>query len=105
MKFLKIACVSIVMSVSVSSFAGDGAESSTIITNLENNGVVTALEGQAKTGFMGPSVNSDGQAIAGSVKLKGPVKNSTIITDVENNGAVTCLGNSTCGSVTYDFTE
>lgn len=103
MKFLKIAYVSIVMSVSVFSFAGDGASNSTIITTLTNDGANVAIEGNTKVAVV--KVNGDGEANSGTVKIKGSVKDSTIYTDVNNKSTNVAIGNANAGSVIYDFTN
>lgn len=98
MKTFKVLFATVIMSAS--SFAmAEGWEDSTVVTDLENNGAVIAIEGEVKTGLVG-SVKGNGTATSGSViNDVQNMKNTTVISRVKNNGAVIAVGNATAGSI------
>lgn len=86
-------------------FAGDGAENSNI--NIENEAkTAVAVTGELNAGMFGAKTGGTrGEgATAGSVKVKGSVKNTNMNLKNKVDTAV-AVGNATAGSVTVDLTN
>ncbi len=89
---------------SLTAFAGDGAENSTIYAENTTYGLNMASSGEVKATGVG-SVKAGGEANAGTIKYNGSAKNSTIYMKNTTYGLNMATGNANAGSIIIDTTN